>query len=114
MKTVMENAPSGFKEGRRVKWGVLSEEVDEASLATGADADAARAALRAEAAASLTNIDAAERERRKLAGSAGAALTLALGAAMVGPLHAGATARLAIFFPAALSFGYLESSRAGL
>ena len=98
----IESAPSGFKEGRRIKFGVLSEPVDEAAIDRSAGAERARAALRAEAAASLTNID-----------DAAAVVTAGVAAAMIAA-HAGPAPRLALFFPAALSFGYIESGRVGL
>ena len=109
----IESAPSGFKEGRRIKFGVLSEPVDEAALDDGADAERARAELRAEAAASLTNIDDAERGRRTAVGYAAAVVTTGVAAGMIAA-HAGPAPRLALFFPAALSFGYIESGRVGL
>ena len=109
----IESAPSGFKEGRRIKFGVLSEPVDEAAIDRSAGAERARAALRAEAAASLTNIDDAERGRRTAVGYAAAVVTAGVAAAMIAA-HAGPAPRLALFFPAALSFGYIESGRVGL
>ena len=109
----IESAPSGFKEGRRIKFGVLSEPVDAAAIDRSADAERARAELRAEAATSLTNIDDAERGRRTAVGYAAAVVTTGVAAGMIAA-HAGPAPRLALFFPAALSFGYIESGRVGL
>jgi len=64
-------------QGTRVKWGVLQEKIDPATEAMPDVFESLK--LREEAARDLVNIDAAERQRRLLAGSAGLAFTAALG-----------------------------------
>jgi len=106
--TVMSTA---FKagEGRRIAWGLLTEEVEPSSIPS----DAERAALREQAAEDLVNIDQNERDRRRIAGTAlsvaTAALALALLAAQVGALT-----RAAILPPVFLATGYLASADEGL
>ena len=94
---------------KQIFFGVLQREVDPASV----PAPEEQARRREEAAASLTNIDAAERERRMLAGGVGALFTAALAAGLlaadVAPL-----VRAAIAPPLFLSYGYVASARTGL
>jgi len=99
----------GGGEGKRIVWGVLTEEVDRASVPDAAE----REARRARAAAELTNIDDDERARRGKAGAVGSLLTAVLGVALLAT-HADAAARLAILPPVYLSLGYLASAREGL
>lgn len=95
--------------GKRIAFGVLQQEIDEASVPD----EAVRAELRASAAADLTNIDAAERDRRQRAGVACSALTAVLAAGLLAG-HAPAVARATIFAPAYLSSGFLASAEEGL
>jgi hypothetical protein len=95
--------------GKRIAWGVLQQDVDPAAVP---DADE-RARRREVAASSLTNIDAAERQRRQLAGTA---MSIATGALAVSLLaaHAAPLTRVAIAPPLFLAYGYLASAREGL
>lgn len=110
-KLAIESVPT-FSPGRRIKWGVFSEPIDE-TVAREQENSEEAAILRAEAAAALTNIDELERQRRTQAGIGGSALTIGLAAYLIytgaGPLE-----RLPIFLPASLAFGFLESGRTGL
>lgn len=95
--------------GKQIFFGVLQRDVDPSSLPS----EEEQARRRQEAAASLTNIDMDERERRKVAGSAFAVVTAALAVWMlatdIAPL-----ARAAIGPPLFLSYGYLKSYEEGL
>jgi len=95
--------------GKKIWFGVFKQDVVDSEVPT----DAERAALRAKAAEQLTNIDAAERERRKLAGTA---LGAATGLLAVGLLVAEAPTltRFAIAPPLFLSYGFLASAEEGL
>jgi len=95
--------------GKQIFFGVLQREVDAASVPS----DAERAHLRTAAAADLTNIDAAERERRQLAGGVMSVLTAALAAALLAS-DVAPPARAAIAPPLFLAYGYLASARTGL
>lgn len=95
--------------GKSIAWGVLQKDVDPAQVPS----DEERAARRASAARDLTNIDDAERERRKLAGTAFAGVTAALALGLL-VTHAAPLARAAIAPPLFLSYGFLASARQGL
>lgn len=108
LKKAIDSVPT-FAPGKRVVFGVLSEDVDAATVPAAAEQDARRAA----AAAALTNIDDDERARRATVAAVGGLATLAYGAFLVAT-HASAVGRLTAFPLIALSFGYAESARAGL
>jgi hypothetical protein len=72
-----------------------------------------RARRREVAASSLTNIDAAERQRRQLAGTAMSVATGALAVSLLAA-HAAPLTRVAIAPPLFLAYGYLASAREGL
>ena len=95
--------------GKKIFFGVLQKDVEPSEVPS----DEERAELRRQAAADLTNIDAAERERRQLAGTALGAITLALAIGLLA-VHAPAPTRFAIAPPLFLSYGYLSSAREGL
>lgn len=99
--------PAG--QGKKIAWGVMQRDVDPLAVPS----EAVRAELRAAAARDLMNIDAVERERRRLAGTAFGALTAAVAAALLA-LDVGPLARLAIAPPLFLTYGYLASAREGL
>eukprot|EP00746_Dinoflagellata_sp_MGD_P076392 gnl/MRDRNA2_/MRDRNA2_30769_c0_seq1.p1 gnl/MRDRNA2_/MRDRNA2_30769_c0~~gnl/MRDRNA2_/MRDRNA2_30769_c0_seq1.p1 ORF type:complete len:243 (+),score=39.06 gnl/MRDRNA2_/MRDRNA2_30769_c0_seq1:142-870(+) len=107
MKIAIE---SGFKEGKSVVWGVFQQDLDEGSVPDSKE----RASRRAAAAKALTNIDSVERDRRKVAGTAGAALSAVLYAGLLYNKASTAAVALGMFFPVALSLGFLESARTGL
>jgi len=94
---------------RKIAWGVLQLPIDPAAVPS----DEERARRRADAAKQLVNIDMEERQRRKMAGLAMAAISTAVGAALL-TAHAPAASRLAIAPPLFLSIGYLGSWREGL
>ena len=96
-------------EGRRIAWGALTQEVDQAAVPDAAE----REARRARAATNLMNIDDEERARRQTAGSALSLLTAVFAAALLAT-HADAATRLAILPPVYLSVGYLASAKEGL
>ena len=77
---------------QRITWGVFKTAVDASAVPGSAD----RAALRAEAAVTLTNIDLDERQRRLLAGGGFGVATAAL------------------VLPTFFSGGFVASGRAGL
>ncbi|KAH8068711.1 hypothetical protein JL721_6574 [Aureococcus anophagefferens] len=104
LQEAIDRAPQ-FDEGRSVVFGVLSTEV--------ADAPAAEQRARRELAASLTNIDDAERDRRGAVAVVGGAATLAYAASLVAN-HASFAGRLSVFPLLALSLGYYESKKEGL
>ncbi|KAJ1456757.1 hypothetical protein M885DRAFT_517199 [Pelagophyceae sp. CCMP2097] len=108
-QTMIETAQ--LKEGKRVVFGVMTEEVGPVDMSSAAVA--ARSTLRASAAASLTNIDDDERARRANVAAVLGVVTLALAAYFV-QAHAGALERLAVLPFVALSLGYYESAREGL
>ena len=94
----------------RIVWGVFKSKIDEEELPSAEESAARREA----AAASLTNIDGDERERRKLAsivfsaGTAGLAVALPL---LSVPL---ASRMAALLFPTFLSLGFYRSYEEGL
>ena len=93
---------------QRITWGVFKTAVDASAVPGSAD----RAALRAEAAVTLTNIDLDERQRRLLAGGLFGVATAALGAAL---WHEPVAARFAaLVLPTFFSVGFVASGRAGL
>lgn len=100
--------------GRRVKWGVLTEEVARPGAPPpDPEAPAARE-LRAAAAAELTNIDAAERGRRGQVGAVALALS-AVVAAGLWTVGAPGWLRFALFYPTfATGAGFAASARLGL
>ena len=95
--------------GRRIAWGVLTEEVDPASVPS----DAERQALRDTAAANLVNIDQDERDRRRVAGTALSVATAALAIGLLA-VHADAVTRAATLPPVFLASGFLASAEEGL
>ena len=95
--------------GKKIAWGVFQQDVDAASVPSPEE----QARRRDQAAVDLVNIDDEERERRKVAGLALVAFTVAFGAALLGA-HAPATARFAIAPPMFLGVGYLASYKEGL
>lgn len=106
----------GTGEGKRVHWGVLSQEVPESELNnTSKEVLAKRAALREAAAAELVNIGQDERSRRKTmaAGAGLVALVVATGLTandVTNPLIRGA----AMYLPLAIAFGFYGSGQQGL
>ena len=106
LQEAIDRAPQ-FDEGRSVVFGVLSTEVADAP------APAEQARRRELAAASLTNIDDAERDRRGAVAVVGGAATLAYAASLVAN-HASFAGRLSVFPLLALSLGYYESKKEGL
>lgn len=102
---------AGFRGGRgvRVEWGVLQRPVGK--VTTTPDE---QTRLRAEAAASITNIGTEERERRGKAGAVVLALTAAL-ALYLSASGAPAFVRFAgVYFPLSLGLGFTASARTGL
>ena len=98
--------------GRRVKWGVLSEDVG--AVDAGEEAEAVRAEIRAEAAADLVNIDAEERGRRGQVGAAALALSGLLAAGLWASGAPGFL-RFAFFYPTfSAGVGFAASARLGL
>ena len=95
--------------GKKIFFGVFQKDVELSEVPS----DEERAELRRQAEADLTNIDAAERERRQLAGTALGAATLVLAIGLLA-VHAPAPTRFAIAPPLFLSYGYLSSAREGL
>ena len=94
---------------KKIFFGVLQVDVDE----TDVPSEEERARRRAAAAESLTNIDMAERERRRLAGTVLAVLTAALGVGLIAS-EVPALTRVAIAPPLFLSYGFLASAQTGL
>lgn len=99
----------GFPQGKTIKFGLLTVDVDESARLP----DAARAQLREQAAAEMAVIDASERARRTLVGRAGGAATAALAVALL-VLQAPPLSRAALVFPIWLFAGYIDSGRTGL
>lgn len=103
-------------QGVKIKWGFFKEAVPAALLQDDSPETAARRQqLRDQAAKDLVNIDAAERDRRKLIGVA-AALTAAGLAVVLGvndvtnPL----IRAIVLYVPVAVCVGFLGSARIGL
>ena len=94
---------------KKIVWGVLKADVDPSEVPD----EAERARRREQAARDLVNIDEAERGRRLQASGAFRALTVALGAGLLG-FHAPAVARLSIAVPLFLAYGYYASYSEGL
>ena len=88
---------------------MFQRRVDESALPS----DEERAERRAQAAASLVNIDDAERERRRAASVVFTAATAATAVALLA-LHSPPLARLAIAPPLYLAYGFSESASQGL
>lgn len=99
--------PGGSR--KQIFFGVLQRAIDPAAIPS----EEERARRRGQAAADLVNIDDAERERRRLAGTALGCVT-AVFAIWLLASHAGALARLAIAPPLFVSYGYLQSAEQGL
>jgi len=98
-----------FPAGKRVVNGVFTEDVDPSSVPD----EVERERRRSLAATAKQNIDAAERERRQLIGQAGAICTVLYAGGLLA-VGAGPAARATVFFPLALSVGFLESASSGL
>lgn len=94
---------------RQIYFGVLQRDVDPSSIPS----EEERATLRSTAAAELTNIDAAERQRRLYSGAAFSVFTALLGWYLLAS-HAAPLTRAAIAPPLFLSYGYIASWRTGL
>lgn len=94
---------------KQIFFGVFQRSVDPSSIPS----EEAREALRTAAATELTNIDAAERQRRLYAGAAFSALTALLGWYLLAS-HAAPLTRAAVAPPIFLSYGYIASWRTGL
>lgn len=95
---------------KRIKWGVFKEDVDASSVTT---TEEEQAELRAEAACSLTNIDADERTRRGKAGTA-FGIACALIAAVQLATGAPPAQRAVIAVPLFLGLGFKGSEATGL
>mmetsp|Transcript_46643 Transcript_46643/g.122485 ORF Transcript_46643/g.122485 Transcript_46643/m.122485 type:complete len:261 (-) Transcript_46643:640-1422(-) len=95
--------------GKRIFFGVLQQDV---VAETVPDAEE-RAVRRAVAARELTNIDAEERARRRLAGTAFSGITVLLAFGLLAT-QAAPLSRVAIAPPLFLSYGFLASAREGL
>ena len=95
---------------KRIKWGVFKEDVDASSVTT---TEEEQAELRAEAACSLTNIDADERARRGKAGTA-FGIACALIAAVQLATGAPPAQRAVIAVPLFLGLGFKGSEATGL
>lgn len=101
---------SGFKEGKSIAWGVLQRDLDESKIPDLQE----RKKLRAQASKELVNIDNAERNRRKLAGSIGAVISTVLYGVLVTTKVSTMTLGLSMYVPVAFSLGFIESGRKGL
>ena len=101
---------SGFKEGKSIAWGVLQRDLDEADVPNKKE----REKRKKEAAKELVNIDSNERNRRKIAGSVGAVFSTVLYGVLVTTKVSTITLGLSMYFPVALSLGFIESGRKGL
>ena len=101
---------SGFKEGKSIAWGVLQRDLDESDIPN----DKEREKRKKEASKELINIDSNERNRRKIAGSIGAVFSTILYGVLVTTKVSAITLGLSIYFPIALSLGFIESGRKGL
>ena len=95
---------------KRIKWGVFKEDVDASSVTT---TEEEQAALREEASASLTNIDADERARRGTAGTA-FGIACALLAAVQLATGAPPAQRAIMAVPLFLGLGFKGSEATGL
>ena len=95
---------------KRIKWGVFKEDVDASSVTT---TEEEQAALRDEASASLTNIDADERARRGRAGTA-FGIAAALLAAVQLATGAPPAQRAIMAVPLFLGLGFKGSEATGL
>ena len=95
---------------KRIKWGVFKEDVAASSVTT---TEEEQAALRDEASASLTNIDADERARR---GTAGTAFGIACAILAAVQLATGAppAQRAIMAVPLFLGLGFKGSEATGL
>lgn len=94
---------------KQIVFGVLQRDVDQSAVPSAEEQDR----LRAVAATELTNIDAAERARRRLAGGAFAVFTAALAAGLLAT-HAAPLTRAAIAPSTFLAYGFLASAQTGL
>lgn len=112
LEKAVDIAPQ-FKLGRRVKYGLFSDEVTDSEIDESASAQRERAELRRKAAESLTNIDDAERERRRGVGTGLSIVSLIFAGVLV-KSNAGPLARFGIFPLAWFAFSYLESAKTGL
>ena len=100
---------------KKIVYGVFQQEVDPAVLADTSDETLeARSAARAAAADQLVNIGAEERTRRTRVGAVMSVATVALGAALFGAEMSPVVKAGAMYFPIALSLGFLESGAKGL
>lgn len=99
--------PGGSK--KQIFFGVLQRDVESSAVPS----EDERARLRASAATELTNIDAAERDRRRMAGGAFALFSAALAAGLLGS-HVAPLTRAAIAPPLFLAYGFLASAQTGL
>lgn len=95
---------------KRIKWGVFKEDVDATSVTT---TEEEQAELRAQAACSLTNIDADERARRGKAGTA-FGIACALIAAVQLATGAPPAQRAIMAVPLFLGLGFKGSEATGL
>ena len=95
--------------GKSIYYGVFQRDVDETDRVD----DATAAALRAEAARTLTNIGSKERERRMSVGLVSGALTAAIVATQL-LTHAPRIERLAIVVPLFFALGFVGSAKSGL
>ena len=95
--------------GKRVKFGVFKEAVGEVTSTA-----EERAALRAQAAADLVNLDAAERQRRNLVGNVGLGVTGVLALALWATGQPGLLRFAAVYPLFALAGAFRVSGEAGL
>jgi len=96
-------------QGKQIYFGVFQKDVDPSSIPSSDE----REALRSEAAASLTNIGMAERDRRRQAGLVMSVLTAGLALGLLAN-DAPTLSRFAIAPPLFLSYGLLASAQTGL
>lgn len=107
LEKAVEMAPQ-FQVGRRVKFGLFSEPVDQATTSP-----AEQAQRRRRAAETLTNIDDDERDRRRTVGLTLSVASIFAAAALV-QAKADFGTRLAIAPLVWFALSYLESARTGL
>lgn len=112
LEKAVDMAPQ-FKLGRRVKYGLFSDEVTASDIDESASAQRERAELRRKAAESLTNIDDTERERRRTVGTGLSIVSLVVAGVLINS-NAGPLARFGIFPLVWFAFSYLESAKTGL